>query len=36
MFAALRKKCGLKAEMIGDPVLLPNGAGRERWKLTPA
>ena len=36
MFAALRKKCGLKAEMMGDPVLLPNGAGRERWKLTPA
>jgi hypothetical protein len=34
MFALLRKRFGLKAEMIGDPRLLPDGRGIERWKLS--
>jgi hypothetical protein len=34
MFSALRKRCGLKAEMLGDPIVLEGGA-RERWRLSP-
>jgi len=34
MFALLRKRFGLKAKMIGEPRLLPDGRGIERWKLS--
>jgi hypothetical protein len=34
MFALLRKRFGLKAEMIGEPRLLPDGRGVERWQLS--
>ncbi|MFQ6016148.1 MAG: hypothetical protein ACE5NP_11995 [Anaerolineae bacterium] len=34
MFAALKKLFGLKAEMIGEPALLADGRGIERWKLS--
>jgi hypothetical protein len=34
MFALLRKRFGLKAEMIGEPRLLPDGRAIERWKLS--
>lgn len=34
MFAMLKKRFGLKAEMIGEPRLLPDGRGIERWKLS--
>jgi hypothetical protein len=34
MFALLKKRFSLKAEMIGDPRLLPDGRGIERWKLS--
>lgn len=34
MFSALRKKCGLKAEMLGDPVVQDDDA-RECWRLSP-
>ena len=30
----LKKRFGLKAEMIGEPRLLPDGRGIERWKLS--
>ncbi len=30
----LRKRFGLKAEMMGEPRLLPDGRGIERWKLS--
>ncbi len=32
MFALLKRK-GLSAEMIGDPVFLPDGRVIERWRL---
>jgi hypothetical protein len=34
MFALLRKRFGLKAEMLGKPRLLPDGRAIERWKLS--
>lgn len=34
MFALLRKRFGLKAGMIGQPKLLPDGRAIERWKLS--
>ncbi|MGQ9627426.1 MAG: hypothetical protein ACUVV0_11050 [Anaerolineae bacterium] len=34
MFAALKKRFGLKAEMLGDPDLRPDGRGLERWKVS--
>jgi hypothetical protein len=34
MFALLRKRFSLKAEMIGEPRLLPDGRGIEIWKLS--
>ncbi len=34
MFAALKKRFGLKAEMIGDPDLRPDGRAIERWKVS--
>lgn len=34
MFALLKKCFGLKAEMIGEPRLLPDGRAIERWKLS--
>jgi hypothetical protein len=33
MFALLKKRFGLSAEMIGDPDLRPDGRARERWRL---
>ncbi len=34
MFSLLRKRFGLKAEILGEPTLLPDGRGIERWKLS--
>jgi hypothetical protein len=33
MFALLKKRFGLRAEMIGDPDLGPDGRATERWRL---
>ena len=33
MFAALKKKCGMGAEMIGDPTILPDRHAWEVWRL---
>ena len=35
MFALLKKRFGLKAEMVGDPDLRPDGRAIERWRLVP-
>jgi hypothetical protein len=35
MFALLKKRFGLTAEMIGDPDLRPDGRAIERWRLVP-
>jgi hypothetical protein len=35
MFALLKKRFGLKAEMVGDPDLRPDGRATERWRLVP-
>jgi hypothetical protein len=35
MFALLKLRFGLKAEMIGDPELRPDGRATERWQLVP-
>ncbi len=35
MFALLRKRFGLQAEMIGTPDLRPDGRAIERWRLVP-
>lgn len=33
LFAALREH-GLKAELVGEPIFLPDGRAVERWRLT--
>ena len=33
MFALLKKRFGLAAEMVGDPDLRPDGRAVERWRL---
>lgn len=35
MFALLKKRFGLGAEMVGDPDLRPDGRALERWRLVP-
>lgn len=35
MFALLKKRFGLEAEMVGDPDLRPDGRAIERWRLVP-
>ena len=35
MFALLKKHFGLRAEMVGDPDLRPDGRAMERWRLVP-
>ncbi len=35
MFALLKKRFGLTAEMVGDPDLRPDGLAVERWRLLP-
>jgi hypothetical protein len=35
MFALLKKRFGLKAEMVGEPDLRPDGRATERWRLVP-
>jgi hypothetical protein len=35
MFALLKKRFGLRAEMVGDPVFHPDGRAVERWQLVP-
>jgi hypothetical protein len=35
MFALLKKRFGLKARMVGDPDLQPDGRAVERWRLVP-
>jgi hypothetical protein len=35
MFALLKKRFNLKAEMVGDPDLRPDGRATERWRLVP-
>jgi hypothetical protein len=35
MFALLKKRFGLKAEMVGEPVFQPDGRAVERWRLVP-
>jgi len=35
MFALLKKRYGLGAEMEGDPEFRPNGLAVERWRLVP-
>jgi hypothetical protein len=35
MFALLKKRFGLRAEMVGDPNLRPDGRAIERWRLVP-
>jgi hypothetical protein len=35
MFALLKKRFGLSAEMVGHPDLLPDGRAIERWRLVP-
>jgi hypothetical protein len=36
MFALLKKRFGLGAEMVGEPDLRPDGRAMERWRLKPA
>lgn len=33
MFALLKKRFGLAAEMVGEPDLRPDGRAVERWRL---
>ena len=35
MFALLKKRFGMEAEMVGDPDLRPDGRAIERWRLVP-
>jgi len=35
MFALLKKRYGLEAEMVGEPDLRPDGRAIERWRLVP-
>jgi hypothetical protein len=35
MFALLKKRFGLRAEMVGDPDLRADGLAVERWRLVP-
>ena len=35
MFALLKKRFGMEAEMVGDPDLRPDGRATERWRLVP-
>jgi hypothetical protein len=35
MFALLKKRFGLRAEMVGDPDLRDDGRAIERWQLIP-
>jgi hypothetical protein len=35
MFALLKKRFGLRAEMVGDPDLQADGRATERWRLVP-
>jgi hypothetical protein len=35
MFALLKKRFGLKAEMVGEPDLRPDGRAIERWRMVP-
>jgi hypothetical protein len=35
MFALLKKRFGLRAEMVGDPDLRPDGWASEHWRLEP-
>jgi hypothetical protein len=35
MFALLKKRFGMEAEMVGDPDLQPDGRAIERWRLVP-
>lgn len=35
MFALLKKRFGLKAEMVGDPELWPDGRAIEHWRMVP-
>jgi hypothetical protein len=35
MFALLKKRFGLRAEMVGAPDLRPDGRATERWRLVP-
>jgi hypothetical protein len=35
MFALLKKRFGMGAEMVGDPDLRPDGRATERWRLAP-
>jgi hypothetical protein len=35
MFALLKKRFALRAEMLGDPNLLLDGRATERWRLLP-
>jgi hypothetical protein len=35
MFALLKKRFGLRAEMVGEPVFAPDGRATERWRLVP-
>lgn len=35
MFALLKKRFGMDAEMVGDPDLRPDGRATERWRLVP-
>jgi hypothetical protein len=36
MFALLKRRFGLEAEMVGDPDLREDGWATERWRLVPA
>ncbi len=35
MFALLKKRFGLRAEMVGEPDLRPDGWATEHWRLEP-
>jgi hypothetical protein len=35
MFALLKKRFGLRAEMVGEPNLQPDGWAKEHWRLEP-
>ena len=35
MFALLKKRFGMEAEMVGDPDLRPDDRATERWRLVP-
>jgi hypothetical protein len=35
MFALLKKRFRMEAEMVGDPDLRPDGRATERWRLVP-